>query len=615
LEGIYLKDLDVLFENFEKKKSPILKPVGNGFDSYAVFNPAVIKEDYTYYMFYRASDGSKDYTSWIGRAVSDDGINFKRDFEPAIVPEFNYEKRGCEDPRITKIGDTYFMTYVGIDGKNRSHICLATSRDLINWKKYGRILTKAGGEWDSRNRKAGVILPKKINGKYIMYYSGEKEPWHTAIGVAYSYDLFNWFDASETPIILPRKGYFDSMGVEPGAVSITDEGILLFYNGWDKKKVHKTGAVLFSKDDPTKIIGRTKKPILEPTEDWEKKGHVPNVTFAESVVRDEYSLKIYYGAADKSIGVLELKNKPIFKKSRENPILLPLNTYFENKDVFNPSLIVVDDIIYMLYRAEDRVWPIWKGTSRIGLAKSKDGVHFERKREPVIIPEHDYERPGGCEDPRVVKIEDTFYLTYTGWSLDAVNLCLARSKDLVHWDKLGPIFPWSTKSGAILPQKINGKYIMYFGDKDIWIAYSDDLIHWTAREEPVLRRRPGYFDSELVEPGPPPILTDEGILLIYNGNKKGLRKYSTGAVLFSKDDPTKVLKRTDVPFLEPEEPHEIYGQVSNVVFTEGLIKVGNTWHLYYGGADSNINVATFTGDLLTIFNHDKLNLLGQLEVR
>ena len=156
----------------------------------------------------------------------------------------------------------------------------------------------------------------------------------------------------------------------------------------------------------------------------------------------------------------------------------------------------------------------WNGTSRIGLATSEDGLHFTRDAEPIVSPSEDYELPGGCEDPRVVEAEGRYWLTYTGYDGANARLCLASSADLKTWEKHGVLFPeleWS-KSGAILDVPIDGQHLMYFGDTHLWLARSTDLVRWQLDPKPVLSPREGLFDSRLVEPGPPPLLTDEGIL-------------------------------------------------------------------------------------------------------
>src|SRR5208337_358478 len=161
--------------------------------------------------------------------------------------------------------------------------------------------------------------------------------------------------------------------------------------------------------------------------------------------------------------------------------------------------------IVMLYRAQDK-----GGTSRLGYADSADGVHFTRRSEPVFSPEKDYEKDGGVEDPRLVRFGDTYYLTYTGYNKKDAQLCLATSLDLVHWERKGVILPaykgrWNvgwTKSGAIVTEKINGRYWMYYlGDlsRDVHVmgvASSADLVHWSdVLDHPVLEARAGQFDA------------------------------------------------------------------------------------------------------------------------
>ena len=283
------------------------------------------------------------------------------------------------------------------------------------------------------------------------------------------------------------------------------------------------------------------------------------------------------------------------------PIISPRGHSWESAGTFNPAVAERDGKIVMLYRAQDK-----PGTSRLGYAESLDGIHFTRKDQPVLSPEAPYEKDGGVEDPRLVKFGDTYYLTYTGYNKVDAQLCLATSKDLIHWSRKGVIIPankgnWNvkwTKSGAIVPQKINGKYWMYFlgtsanGKDQAGLASSSDLLHWTERTKtPVLPVRPGHFDSRVAEPGPAPLVTSTGIILIYNGADDNL-VYRTGVAEFDLKDPGKLTWRNDEPIFAPEKDWEKIGQVPNVVFVEGMIRRGDSWLFYYGGADKYVGVAS-----------------------
>jgi beta-1,2-mannosidase len=289
-----------------------------------------------------------------------------------------------------------------------------------------------------------------------------------------------------------------------------------------------------------------------------------------------------------------------WKRASEGPIVAPRGIGWESAGTFNPAVILDGGKFLMLYRAQDKT-----GTSRLGYAESTDGIHFRRRAKAVLWPETSYEKGGGVEDPRLVRIGETYYLTYTGYNKRDAQLCLATSNDLLHWTRHGVILPayegnWNrgwTKSGAIVPEKIQGKYWMYWlgtaADKtdQMGIANSDDLLHWKeAMDVPVLARRPGKFDSRVVEPGPPPILTKNGIVLIYNGADDKL-VYRTGIAIFDQNDPRKVLYRSDEPVFEPEKEWEKIGQVPNVVFVEGAARQGDHWLFYYGGADKYVGVA------------------------
>ena len=289
-----------------------------------------------------------------------------------------------------------------------------------------------------------------------------------------------------------------------------------------------------------------------------------------------------------------------WQRASETPVISPQGDGWESAGTFNPSVVLRDGKIVMLYRAQDKA-----GTSRLGYAESADGIHFTRRSQPVFSPEKDYEKDGGVEDPRLVQFGDTYYLTYTGYNKKDAQLCLATSKDLIHWERRGIILPaykgnWNvrwTKSGAIVPKKIDGKYWMYFlgtsqDNKDqMGLAWSTDLLHWTeATETPVLPARAGKFDSRVVEPGPAPIVTPKGIFLIYNGADDKL-VYRTGVAMFDRNDPRRVISRTDSPIFAPEKEWEKVGQVPNVVFVEGMVREGDDYLFYYGGADTNVGVA------------------------
>src|SRR5581483_2945757 len=192
----------------------------------------------------------------------------------------------------------------------------------------------------------------------------------------------------------------------------------------------------------------------------------------------------------------------------DGPLLSPGSNWTEF-GLFNPAALRVGEKTVLLFRAQDA-----NHTSRIGYAESSDGLHFSIRPEPVLSPEADYEKGGGVEDPRVIQIHGTYYLTYTAYDLHSAQVGLATSDDLIHWTRKGVILPaykgtWNeqwTKSGAIVPEQINGKWWMYYlgtkKDSDgklrdhMGLAISDDLLHWKdATPKPVLARRPGAFDS------------------------------------------------------------------------------------------------------------------------
>jgi len=331
-------------------------------------------------------------------------------------------------------------------------------------------------------------------------------------------------------------------------------------------------------------------------------------------------------------------SQPVIRPQADSVFVDPVSgksVHWQSLHTFNPATIVRDGKVYVLYRAEDDSGSMMIGghVSRLGLAVSDDGIYFRQMPQPVLYPAKDAqeerESPGGVEDPRIVEAPDgTYVLTYTQWSrkLDRYSVGIATSRDLKHWQKQGPAFQgahggrydtYKYKSAAILTErkgdrliaaKLNGKYWMFWGDLGIRLATSDDLIHWMPVElspgEPkvILKPRASLPDSDFPEAGPPPVLTKQGIAMLYNGkNKDGEGKdpalkagtYAVLQTLHSATNPEKILSRTDVPVFKPELPFEQSGQyAAGTTFSEGLVLFKGKWWMYYGCADSFVGVAT-----------------------
>ena len=342
-----------------------------------------------------------------------------------------------------------------------------------------------------------------------------------------------------------------------------------------------------------------------------------------------------------------------------NPMVSPLadNLFYcpmkeaqvrwECADTFNPAAVEKDGKVCVLYRAEDNPSAgIGGRTSRIGLVESSDGVSIDyRSPWPVMFPDEspaskEYEWTGGTEDPRVVEAEvdgkPLYVMTFTSWNRKVARLSVATSRDLRTWTHHGPCFRTAfdgkfadmfCKSGSIVTDikdgrlqaakiMVNGerKYFMYWGEAWVCGATSDDLINWTPiieTPQPPLggefnllylaKPRKGFFDSLLTECGPPAVLTENGIVLIYNGKNAGgsngdqrypSNTYAAGQMLFSRDNPLKLVDRLDKPFFRPVDDFERSGQyAAGTVFTEGLVWHRGKWFLYYGCADSFVGVA------------------------
>ena len=305
-----------------------------------------------------------------------------------------------------------------------------------------------------------------------------------------------------------------------------------------------------------------------------------------------------------------------FKQYPGNPLFGPNPARgWESKYAFNPAAIVVDDMVFILYRAQNDSL-----ISTIGLAWSKDGYNFTRYEHPVFYPTEPYETLG-TEDPRVIRVNGTFYMTYTGFNGSLAVLCMATSVDLLHWTKHGPILPdctdslyrfdehendyrarqgWS-KSGAIADEKVNGLYQMQWGDSYLYTANSTDLIHWNyTRNDIPFASRINVWERGLTESAAPLVKTRDGYWIkFYNGVATGtggynFGQYSTGQMLVDLENQPRgpPIARLETPLLQPTTSGEQQGQTDNVVFSEGLVQFHGKWFIYFGESDSFVGTAT-----------------------
>ncbi len=625
------------------ENNPILQPDPDIlWEARASFNPSVLHENGTYKMVYRALSQDQEHLgenlqlSSIGYAQSDDGVHFhsKRQL---IVPQQSFERFGCEDPRITKIDDEYFIFYTALSHWPPSaasiKVAVAISDDLQTVREK-HLVTPF-------NAKAMALFPEKVGGKYVavLTLNTDIPPCHVALAFfdrkedIWSPAYWNkWYREYEKHILyLPR---FNSDHVEVGAAPVkTKDGWVLVYSHiqhYQDPSQRRFGveAVLLDLEDPSKILGRTKAPLFEAQEAYEKKGVVDNVAFPSGalIVGDQF--QIYYGAADTTGAMAsvqldlllsflkqsEYKDVYKFHKFAGNPILVPRESEpWQAQAVFNAAALYESGTFYMMYRAMSH-----DNTSTIGCAMSQDGLNFTFLHDPVYVPRLDFELKkvpngfSGCEDPRLTKIGDRVYMFYTAYDGIAppqVALTSIAVKDLVAqrwiWDtpRLISDPTIDNKNACLFPEKIHDRYLILHraAGQEIAFDYLDDL-HF--EKQPILERegqiapRRDSWDSAKIGIAGPPIKTEKGWLLIYHGVSAFDKNYRLGYMILDLEDPFRILYRSPYPILEPQFDYEKIGIVNNVVFSCGAVEKDGTVFLYYGGADKVMAVATFPLDKL-----------------
>lgn len=613
--------------------NPILSPRHeHPWETLATYNPSVIRESGGWRMFYRALSNPAALVSpyagqsTIGEAFSEDGIHFV-ERRQVLIAEEPWEQFGCEDPRATVFEGATYLSYTALGdypfNKDNIKVAIAVARDGKNFTER-HLVTPF-------NAKAFAIFPERVGGKVAAILSIHTDDPPAEICLVYADRIEDFWSPTfwETwyanwqshKFVLKRS---DADHVEVGSVPIlTQHGWLIFYSYIEDyfkehERVFSIEVALLDRDDPSKIISRTES-IMVPEEIYEQYGLVPNIVFPTSAtIGDNGRLDIWYGAADTvcakaSVKLHDLMRaldplKPArtFTRVPQNPILAPRGEGFESRDVFNPAAIDINGSVYILYRAMNA-----NNTSTIGLAISKDGVTIdERLNEPVYTPRADFEQKkgsstgnSGCEDPRIVRIEDILYMTYTAYdgvhppagavTSIRVDDFLARRFD--KWSEPFLLTPEGVddKDLSLLSETIDGNYLLYHRVHNLFCA---DLLHSLApgvranRCIEVMGPRRGMWDGAKIGSAVPPIKVGDNWLMIYHGVSRH-STYRLGAALLDATG-TSVLARTADAIFEPVEIYEKEGEISNVVFSCGAVVRGDTIFLYYGGGDKVIGVAT-----------------------
>jgi len=614
-----------MFTLTRSEHNPILSPLKtHPWETAAAFNGCPIIKGTETHLVYRAMSEPQLLKephirmSVIGHAVSSDGLHYENR-KILIQPDTDFDRYGCEDPRITKYGDIYYIFYTAIGGfpfaAENIKVAVALSTDLKTIQEK-HLVTPF-------NAKAMALFPEAINGKMgtlitvnpdsntadICYAEFEKpeDMWSPAYWDA-------WWKNIESHKIHIRRLPTDHL--ELGAPPLkTDKGWLVVYSHIQRyghsDVTFGIEVVLLDLKNPRQIIGRTKGPFMVPDTYYENTGMVPHITFPSGALIRDDKLEVYYGAADTycAIATIPLNNllrsitderRTHIKRFPGNPIIAPRpGILWESDGTINPAAIDLGNKTHILYRA------VAAGNySTLGYASSSDGFSIdERLDKPAYFPRADFENRG-CEDPRLMVVEGRLYMTYTGYdgSTPRVAISSISIDDFIKhkwsgWSMPEAITPHgiANKDAAILPEPIKDKYMIFHRVHESICADFVSSLDFTKERVnqciEIIAPRRGMWDGGKVGISSPPVKTKNGWLMLYHGVSWSTT-YRVGAILLDLEDPTIVIARTAIPLFEPEEEYERKGLVPNVVFPCGMVVRGGTAYIYYGGGDSVIGVAT-----------------------
>lgn len=564
----------------------------------------VFSEDKKVYLLLSIYDGKRIL---LQLNISSDGYHFRPYHEFSILDSGKkpVNLSDCTDFRISKFDKDYILTYKS--RKKKTVLSFAVSRDFSAFKQQP----------SNKNAIAetGMVVPKyRYRNKFVLLF-GDKN-----LSLAYSDNYKKWIPSGHLLLTAPPDILYKT-----GSVWTTVEGLLFIYQVIQSRKGTNPlylKIALLDKNYPEKILWKTDDPIWTCPPEWTEK----EINFI-GVVNLKGKLISYWYITGEGLIAVDLPSVRLLldwresapslflNRIRENPILKPIAGHFwESKAVFNTAAVYGNGKVHLVYRAIGD-----HDISVLGYASSSDGIHiderldkpiFSGQNSPELIPSgtaHYYSPyisggggSGGCEDPRITKLGDRFYMTYVHY--DGRNPPRVALTSISNRDFLGKKWNWSEpvlisppgvvdKNACILPEKINNKYVIFHRIfPNILIDFVDDLdfdgkTKWLKGEYTIKPRR-NFWDSRKVGMGGTPIKTDDGWLAIYQAvGDDDPGRYKIGAMLLDLKDPTKVSARSNNPILEPVERYENEGMKRGVVYPCGAVSMNDRLYVYYGGAD------------------------------
>jgi predicted GH43/DUF377 family glycosyl hydrolase len=298
------------------KNNPIIIPdQSSWWEKKAVFNCAVLYDGKAIHMLYRAIGEYENYVSRIGYASSSDGFTFTKNKEPVLFPELDYERYGIEDPRLISVDNKTYVTYVVLSDyvKHEPSVstALATTKDFLHYERLG-VVTLPGSQDKDVVLFPRTVADSKFQRNMLLHrpsawvglqYNTEKP----SIWIAEGDSVTNYHRHS---LLIKPEETWEALKIGAGIPPIkTEKGWLVIYHGVNEEHVYSAGAALLDLEVPTKILGRTRTPILSPEEQYELNGDVNNVVFPTGACILDNMLFVYYGAADKvcCLATIELK--------------------------------------------------------------------------------------------------------------------------------------------------------------------------------------------------------------------------------------------------------------------------------------------------------------------